>query len=190
MARTGTTSPATGLASVVAHLRGGGVIAYPTEGVWGLGCLPSSEVAVRRILALKDRPVEAGLILVAGEISQIAPYLGQLTLEERESLAEYWPGPVTLLIPDKEIAPAWIRGQHESVAIRVSTHPAIQEVCGAVGGPIVSTSANPRGLEPARTSSEARAYFGDAVVYVEGETAGMGKPSRIIELRTGREIRG
>ncbi|MAV26319.1 MAG: tRNA threonylcarbamoyladenosine biosynthesis protein RimN [Gammaproteobacteria bacterium] len=178
------------MASVVVHLRAGGVIAYPTEGVWGLGGLPANEEAVRRILTLKDRPVEAGLILVAGEISQVEPYLGQLTIKERERLVDHWPGPVTLLIPDTEIAPNWIRGQHESVAIRVSMHPTIQALCDAVGGPIVSTSANPSGLEPARTSSEAEAYFGSSVVYVEGQTAGMGKPSRIIELRTGREIRG
>lgn len=178
------------LARIVTHLSSGGVVAYPTEGVWGLGCLPHDERAVRHILTLKGRPVEAGLILVAGEIAQVESYLHQVGEAERQLLVEHWPGPVTFLIPDKRVAPVWIRGAHETVAVRVSAHTTIRSLCAAVAGPIVSTSANPRGAEPAQTEAEARGYFGSDVMYVGGETDGLGKPSRIIDLRTGQEVRG
>jgi len=182
------TTSADELSSIVSHLQAGGVIAYPTEGVWGLGCLPDDEAAVYCVLSLKARPVEAGLILVAGQVSQVDAYLSEVTQDQRRLLMSRWPGPVTFLIPDEKIAPVWIRGQHNSVAIRVSTHPTIVDLCDAVG-PIVSTSANPRGENPARTIQEAEAYFGDNILYVLGETAGLGKPSQIIDLRTGEEIR-
>ena len=93
-------------------LNQGGVIAYPTEAVWGLGCDPFNESAVKRILALKQRPMEKGLILVAANKNQLAPLLDGLEDSELGRLDSSWPGPTTWIIPDKSaIFPSWVRGE-------------------------------------------------------------------------------
>ncbi len=135
------------------------MIAYPTEGVWGLGCFPENVEAVARILELKQRSWEQGLILVAGHISQVDAYLGEITDQERAILDANWPGPVTFLVPDRRVAPEWIRGKFETVALRVSAHPIVQAICGELKGPIVSTSANPHGKKPAVSLLRLRQYF-------------------------------
>ena len=104
-------------------VRGGGVIAYPTEAVWGLGCDPWNEEAVYRLLALKARPVEKGLILVADAIEQFDFLLDDLPDAWKETLAASWPGPNTWLVPHRDMLPEWITGKHDSVALRVSDHP-------------------------------------------------------------------
>lgn len=110
-------------------LRAGGVIAYPTEAVWGLGCDPWNEAAVRRLLALKGRPQEKGLILVAADIGQFDFLLHDLPPAWRERLARSWPGPNTWLVPHHHRLPAWITGRHASVALRVSDHPRVRALC-------------------------------------------------------------
>lgn len=142
-------SQAASLAPVVTALRSGGVIAYPTEAVWGLGCDPDNDEAVAHLLRLKQRDPAKGLILVAGSIAQFAPWLEGLPLELHAPLAASWPGPNTWLVPDNGRTHALVRGAHDSVALRVSDHPGVIELCEAFGGPIVSTSANRAG-EPRR----------------------------------------
>jgi len=167
----------------------GGVIAYPTEAVWGLGCDPDDELAVHRLLAFKGRPVDKGLILVAANIDQFSPYLTQISAAEREQLEATWPGGVTWLVPD-QAAPAWIRGQFDSVALRVSSHPLVAGLCEAFGGPVVSTSANPQGRPPALTGLDVRRYFGDQLDGIAPGVVGkQRKPSEIRDLRTGRIVR-
>lgn len=167
-----------------------GVIAYPTEGVWGLGCLPNAESAVLRILEMKRRSPDQGLILVAGDIRLMDPYLGALTAEERAQLERTWPGPVTYLVPDCGQAPDWIRGRHTSVALRVSRHPVIRKICAEVGSPIVSTSANPSGRPPARSALKLRQYFPGGIDYVvPGDLGGATGPSEIVDLRSGQVVR-
>ncbi|VUD64301.1 Threonylcarbamoyl-AMP synthase [Thalassocella blandensis] len=141
------------------HVQLGGVIAYPTEAVWGLGCDPFDEQAVADILCLKTRPVEKGLILIAGNVAQIEFLLEGLSPEKRQTLLNSWPGPFTWLIPHHHRIPAMVSGRHATIAVRVSAHPVVQALCNAVGGPIVSTSANPQGKLPATTSTMARRYF-------------------------------
>lgn len=166
------------------------MIAYPTEGVWGLGCLPSNAEAVSRILALKKRSWEEGLILVAGDIAQIEDYLAAISESERRTLESSWPGPVTFLVPDTGVAPEWIRGRHDTVALRVSGHPVIRSICGELGGPMVSTSANPAGKRPAESMLRLRQYFPSGIDYIfPGELGGEGGPSEIRVLRTGEVLR-
>jgi L-threonylcarbamoyladenylate synthase len=175
---------------VAQRLLQGAVIAYPTEGVWGLGCLPHNEEAVSRILALKRRSREEGLILVAGEIDQVEEYLAGLEASERQTLESSWPGPVTFLVPDAGIAPDWIRGRHDTVALRVSDHPVIRSICGELGGPIVSTSANPAGKKPADSMLRLRQYFPSGIDYIfPGQLGGECGPSEIRVLRTGEVLR-
>lgn len=172
-------------------LRDGGVIAYPTEAVWGLGCDPMHADAVQRLLALKQRPVEKGLILVAADLAQVQPWLDALPVARREAVLATWPGPVTWLLPDPDQRiPAWIRGHHQSVALRVSAHPQVQALSRAFGGLLVSTSANPAGLPPARTALDVHRYFGEAVdAMVPGETGGLDKPTAIRDALTGETLR-
>ena len=170
-------------------VRQGGVIAYPTEAVWGLGCDPWDELAVGRLLALKDRPVHKGLILVADSIQQFDFLLADLPERWIDRLASTWPGPNTWLVPHQERLPVWITGQHDSVALRVSDHPRVRDLC-ALTGPLVSTSANPAGRPAARSRLRVEQYFhGQLDAVLGGAPGGRRNPSLIRDLRTGDVIR-
>lgn len=176
------------LESAARIIHAGGVVAYPTETVYGLGCDPFNEQAVRRLLAIKRRPVEKGLILVAADLRQLA---GLVRLSDAQSaeLAARWPGPVTYLLPALPSVPSWITGRHDKVAVRVSAHKLARELALAVGTPIVSTSANRAGEPPARNAfNVARRLGGELDFVVNGDTGG-GRPSTIIDLDSGRVIR-
>jgi L-threonylcarbamoyladenylate synthase len=170
----------------------GGVVAYPTEAVWGLGCDPANEAAVQRLLELKQRPVEKGLILLAGDESMVAPYLAALSDVQRQTLSDSWPGPNTWIIPEmSERVPTWVRGRFSSVAIRVTAHPWAAALSRAFGGPIVSTSANPTGSAAALDESEVQRYFQARVDHIcVGAVGGSSQPSIIRDLQTGAVIRG
>lgn len=167
----------------------GGVIAYPTEAVWGLGCDPWNEVAVDRLLALKERPVHKGLILVADDIEQFDFLLDDLPAIWQERLAASWPGPNTWLVPHQDRLPAWITGVHDSVALRVSDHPLVCALC-RLTGPLISTSANPAGRPAARSRLRVEQYFPRQLDKVlGGALGGRRNPSLIRDLRTGDVIR-
>lgn len=169
----------------------GGVIAYPTEAVYGLGCDPDNESAVRKILELKNRPASAGLILVADRLEHFAPYIQAVSPEMKERALAAWPGPVTWLFPRAGRVPGWLAGEHDTVALRISAHAGCRALCDAFGGPIVSTSANPAAQEPARSVARVESYFpGQLCGIVQGELGGSDLPSEIRDLATGRVVRG
>lgn len=171
-------------------MRGGGVVAYPTEAVWGLGCNPFDQQAVERLLALKHRPVHKGLILLAADMAQVAPFLEGIDDLQRQRLKNSWPGPVTWLVPDNGLAPPWITGHFDSLAIRVTDHPIAAALARAFDGPIVSTSANPQGREPARNLLDLRRYFRSQLDAVAaGSLGNRDKPSEIRDLHTGQIVR-
>ncbi len=171
-------------------VREGGVIAYPTEAVWGLGCDPWNEDAVYRLLALKERPVEKGLILVADNIRQFDFLLEGFPDAWIDKLASTWPGPNTWLVPHQNLLPEWITGQHDSVALRVSDHPLVRDLC-ALTGPLVSTSANPTGRPSAYSRLRVQQYFGDTLdAVLGGALGGRRNPSVIRDLASGRVLRG
>lgn len=180
------------LQRAVRHLDAGDIIAYPTEAVWGLGCDPFNEQAVLRLLQIKRRPVSKGMILIAGDMEQIAPWLDGVTADRRQLLDETWPGPVTWLLPDpQQLAPSWIRGEHDKVAVRVSAHPLVEALCRRFGGPIVSTSANRAGRPPARNRLQLAAQLNGCVDFIVPGTLGrQQRPSAIRDLETGEWIRG
>jgi L-threonylcarbamoyladenylate synthase len=179
------------LQQAVRCLWAGGVIAYPTEAVWGLGCDPWQEAAVCRLLQIKGRPREKGMILVAADMGQIAPLLQSLTPGQFAKLRLNWPGPVTWLLPDPgQWVPDWVRGEHRSVAVRVSAHPLVQRLCSAFGGPLISTSANLAGRQPARSRLQLQVQLGgelDAIV--PGALGGRLQPSAIRDLISGQQLR-
>lgn len=171
-------------------IRHGGVIAYPTEAVWGLGCDPWNRVAVERILQLKQRPMHKGMILVAANISQLDDLLEGLPEPLRQRLADSWPGPNTWLIPHQNRIPHWISGRHSSVAVRVSDHPLVQALC-QLTGPLVSTSANPAGRPAATSRLRIEQYFhGQLDAVLNAPLGQRQQPSCIRDLMSGALIRG
>jgi len=165
-------------------LRAGGVIAYPTEAVYGLGCDPLDPRAVQRILDLKCRPRAAGLILIAADFTQLEAFLLPLPPALHRCVFATWPGPVTWVLPCRPEVPVWLRGRHAALAVRVTAHPTAAALCSRFGGALVSTSANPHGREPARTPLQVRRYFGAGVDHVL--TAPLGGQARPSEIRDGR----
>ena len=178
------------ISKAVRHLSQGHVIAYPTEGVWGLGCNPFNHHAVQRVLEIKRRPEHKGLILVASRIEQVEPWLRMLSRDQRQSVLKSWPGPYTWVFPETGLLPKWITGRHSSVAIRVSAHPLVRELCDAWGGLLVSTSANVA-TRPAATRriQVQKSLHGQVDYILPGETLGSNKPSQIREALTGTQIR-
>lgn len=173
-----------------AVLGDGGVIAYPTEAVWGLGCDPQNSNALAHVLAMKHRAESKGVILIAANIPQVLPYLGGILPQHLKLLSQSRTVPTTWIVPAGPLAPAWITGGRNTLAIRITSHPLAAALCNAFGGPIVSTSANPNGKPPARTSLRVRCYFpGDQVFIVPGSVGGAAKPSEIRQLATGEILR-
>lgn len=161
----------------------GGVIAYPTEAVWGLGCDPFNESAVKKILTLKSRAMEKGLILVAGNAAQLTPWTTTLSSEAAARLTSKTAIPTSWVVPDTRITPEWVRGQHASVAIRLSQHAPVQALCNAFNGALVSTSANPAGLNPAMSKEEVIAYFGNGIDAIyDAPLGGNSQPSQVKDL--------
>lgn len=167
------------------------VIAYPTEAVFGLGCDPDSETAVEALLALKRRPVEKGLILIADNYQQLLPYIDdtKLTEEQRQHIFAQWPGPVTWVMPAKSTTPPWLTGQYTSLAVRVTDHPLVKELCRRFGKPLVSTSANLNGQSPCRCVAEVKQQFGADFPVLEGKVGGRENPSEIKDALTGHLFR-
>jgi L-threonylcarbamoyladenylate synthase len=180
------------LETVVPALQAGAVIAYPTEAVWGLGCDPANEAAVMKLLALKQRPVEKGMILVAADPAQLDGWvrLEALAPERRQAVIDSWPGANTWIVPAGTRAPCWITGEHTGIAVRVSAHPLVQALCTAWGGPLVSTSANLAGAAPARSRAQLEpALLAQLDGLLDGATGGLAQPTRIRVAVTGQVLR-
>lgn len=166
------------------HLEAGGVIAYPTESCYGLGCYPEDHKAVGRILKIKKRPQRRGLILIAGKLKQIERYMAHPP--KQNSLLEYWPGPFTLLFHASRRVPRWVRGSHDKIALRVTAHGEAAKLCNALGSALVSTSANLSGMKPAKSYRECVNRFGGQVLVIPGRIGKRKNPSTILDLETGK----
>ena len=166
------------------------MIAYPTEGVWGLGCDPLNQTAVTNILNLKSRPVEKGLILVGSEMKHLAAFVTALGSSELAQIESSLGQGITWLIDHGGEAPDWITGGRSTLAVRLSNHFAVIALCREFGGAIVSTSANPSGKAPATSQAEVENYFGNLIdVIVPGETGGQNGATEIRELKSGQVLR-
>ncbi len=171
-------------------LHTGGIIAYPTEAVWGVGCDPFDRDAVLQLLQMKQRDWRKGVILVAADMAQLQPYLHGLEDRYLQTLRASWPGPNTWLVPDNGTAPDWITGGRDTLALRVSAHPVVVALCRQFGAPIVSTSANPAGKSPARSLLDVRRYFGNRLdVVVPGALGGLQNPTQIRNVTSGEICR-
>lgn len=167
----------------------GGVISYPTESVFGLGCNPDDFSAVEKLLSLKQRPIGKGLILIAADIDQLLPYI-IVSDNDCEKIISNQTIPTTWLIEPSELTPVWITGQHKKVAVRITRHPVAKQLCALIDYPLVSTSANTAKKMPARSSLKSRIYFGDGVdFYIGGRTGNSACVSQIIDLNSGVIVR-
>ncbi|HEY0664467.1 MAG TPA: Sua5/YciO/YrdC/YwlC family protein [Gallionella sp.] len=175
--------------TLAAHLKRGGLIAYPTESCYGLGCDPRNRRAVLHILKLKQRPQKKGLILIASDYRQVARYLQPLTPAEQQRLADDGARAITFLMPARPSCPRWLRGAHDTLAVRLTAHPYARQLCRATDSALVSTSANRSGRRPARTYAECQRLFGRSVLVLPGQVGHRRKPSTIRDWAGGKIIR-
>ena len=166
----------------------GGVIAYPTEGVYGLGCLPDDIDAVLRILDIKEREATKGLILIAAKTSQLE---GWVSLPAGKTLPEPDPQhPITWIVPPGPLVHPAIQGVHPGIAVRITSNPTAAAICNAVDAPLVSTSANISGRPTARNRFVLRRQFAQRVdLIVPGDCGPAAGPSEIRDLVTGKTLR-
>lgn len=174
------------ISTAAACIEQGAVLAYPTESVWGLGCDPFNQSAVNTILALKKRPIEKGLIVVAASLDQLIPLFADSSVDL--SIIEEAQEPTTFIVPVNNEVPFWLKGKHNTLAVRVSRHPIVKSLCESAG-PIVSTSANPSGANAAKERFQVKRYFSDNVYYSQGRVGTSAKPSQIIDLLSRQIIR-
>lgn len=168
----------------------GGIVAYPTEAVFGLGCDPLNPEAVFRLLNIKQRPVEKGLILIAATLDQLAPFIAPLSETDLKRLQATWPGPNTWLLPARPETPHWLRGKHETIAVRVTAHPIASALCRVANQAIISTSANLADHRPAVNILGVQRQFHDQLdMILNGPLGKECKPTGIRDLSTDQLIR-
>ncbi len=172
------------------HLRMGGLVAYPTEAVFGIGCDPMNETAFAQLMALKGRSVTKGVILIADDPARFERWVAPLAAQVWERMRATWPGAVTWIVPAHFNAPVWVTGGRNTIAIRVPAHQLARRLCTAFDGALVSTSANPSGLSPARTALAVQRYFhGGPLLLLCGDVGGAQRPSTIRNALTGQVLR-
>jgi L-threonylcarbamoyladenylate synthase len=172
------------------HIAHGDIVAYPTESVFGLGCSPYNEMAVRKLLAMKNRPATKGFILIASDISQVLDLLEPIEPRALARVMATWPGAVTWVFPCQQHVPYYLRGEHNTLAIRVTAHPVASQLCAAAKSAIISTSANHDGQIPATNARTVQLLFGDQLdVLLDGDLGLRARPTPIYNSLTGDVIR-
>ena len=170
-------------------LRQGGLVAYPTEGVYGLGCRPDLPGPIERLCELKQRPLNAGLILIAADPQQLARFIDPEPVES-ERLEMTQPHPVTWIVTAGPLSSPWVTGGRATVAVRITDHPLAAALCRAVDMPLISTSANRRGRPPARNALQVRRWFaGELDLVVTGATGNLSGPTEIRMASSGDVLR-
>ena len=178
------------LREAVRHISSGGVIAYPTDTVYGLGCNPYDGAAVLHLLALKQRSTAHGVILIGSKLEQFAPFLAPLSKTTVKRITAASRSPVTWVLPCREGTPAWLTGRHHTLAVRITRHPVAAALCELWGGPIVSTSANLHGHHPATSPLQVRKAFNGKLDYIlHGHAGATNVPSTIRDGLTGKVLR-
>lgn len=168
----------------------GGIIAYPTEGVYGLGCDPFNEMAVQRLLQLKQRPISKGLIVIASEWLQVNTLVADSSLVQKTEIQHSWPGPITWVFPASELAPAWITGENPGIALRITDHPVAKALCQSLQLPLVSTSANISNAAPMRSVEQVQQQFGDSVdLIIPGALGDLIQPTDMFDAVSLRRLR-
>ncbi|WP_348766845.1 L-threonylcarbamoyladenylate synthase [uncultured Salinisphaera sp.] len=175
-------------------LHDGGVVAHATEGVWGLACDPLDPAAVLRLLTIKRREIDRGLIVIGADSDQLAPFVAADAAQAWNRATQSWPAALTWLLPAADDTPWWLTGAHDTIALRQTAHADSAALCRAFGGALVSTSANVSARPPVRNSWQARARLSqphDGVDMILGGVPDTpGRASTIRDARTGDTLRG
>ena len=167
----------------------GAVIGYPTDTIWGFGCDPLNYASVARILQIKNRGADKGLILLSSSLEYCLPYI-DIEPGDRDLLLAPVTRPTTWLVNASGHCPWWIRGRFPTVAIRICEHPLLRELCGRTESPLVSTSANRAGRATVRNSLQMRRQFADELdCIVTGFATGGASASEIKSLASGKTLR-
>lgn len=172
-----------------AYLRRGGLIAYPTESCYGLGCDPRNPRALQRLVRLKGRNAAKGLLLIADHFKRLQAFVRPLSAPDRARMQRSWPGPVTWVVPASIACPPLLTGGRPTIAVRVTAHAGAARLCRRLGMALVSTSANKSGQPPATSAAECRRIFGAQVRVIEGRIGPRRRPSTLIDLATGTVLR-
>ncbi len=168
----------------------GGVIAHPTEGVFGLACDPNSDVALERVMRIKERDRDKGVILMAHSASALQPFCAGLSAAMIDTITAPREHPTTFIVPAADVVPELLSGGRATLAVRVTQHPLSRALCKTLGHPIVSTSANRGGQAPARDARTVQNALGDDLdMVVDGPLGGATGPSAIIDIISGEVIR-
>ena len=176
-------------ADLLAYLRRGGIVAYPTESCYGLGCDPRNARALTRLIQLKGRSAAKGLLLIADHFKRLQTFVRPMDAGDRARVQRSWPGPVTWVVPASAACPPRLTGGRATIAVRVTAHPAAARLCRSLGMALVSTSANKSGKKPAKTAAECRRIFGAQVRVIDGRIGQRRRPSTLIDLATGTVLR-
>jgi L-threonylcarbamoyladenylate synthase len=176
-------------ADLRAWLRRGGIIAYPTESCYGLGCDPRNPRALQRLIRLKGRSTARGMLLIADRFKRLKPFVRPLHAADLARMQHSWPGPVTWVVPASAACPPLLTGGRPTIAVRVTAHPVAAQLCRSLGMALVSTSANKSGKKPAKTAAECRRIFGARVRVIAGRIGRRRRPSTLIDLATGNILR-
>lgn len=174
----------------VEQLRTGHIIAYPTEAVFGLGCDPRNESAIRKLLAIKNRSEAAGFVLIASNFEQLQPWVAETEPRLLDKAMQTWPGPVTWLFPRAADVPDLVAGKHATIAVRITAHEPSRALCAAFGSALISSSANTRSAKPALSVEEVEDYFANELGGIlAGPLGAARQPSEIRDLLSGNIIR-
>lgn len=167
-------------------IRQGGVVAYPTESCYGLGCHPDNHQAIKKLINIKGRPQHKGFILIGATFHQLQFYVADIS---QEILAS-WPGPHTWLLPPTKRVHAKLVGQHPRIAVRVTALPIAAALCRAADTALISTSANKSGQQPTKNYRDTMRLFGNLVdMVLPGKIGDRKKPTPIIDAITHDVIR-
>lgn len=171
-------------------LNSDGVIAFVTDTVWGLGCLPTSEKAVRKIYDIKHREAKKPLILMSYDIYPLLDYVNQpMEKEAQRLIKKYFPGALTLVLPKSANTPDFLTSNLPTVGIRVPDNETFAGICKNIEGHVLATtSANISGEPPALNYEEAVAYIGNKVDFVVEEYGhvAQGKASTVVGINAGK----
>jgi L-threonylcarbamoyladenylate synthase len=163
-------------------IRGGGIVAYPTDTLYGLAADPSSSLAVQALFEMKGRDASAAIPLIAASTAQVEAWCA-LSPASRRLATDFWPGPLSLVCDAPERVVPEVHGGRGTMAIRVPDHPVARALAAAWGGPLTATSANRSGEPAAQTAAALSALHGDRLLVIDaGATAG-GSPSTIVDAR-------
>lgn len=169
---------------IATSLRGGAVLAYPTETVYGLGCDPWQRTAIQKLFELKGRRLEQSPLILIPGVHWLKRLTKSIDLLTARLVDQFWPGPLTIVFPASREIPAWLIRDDETIAIRMSCHPWVMEFMKTYDAPLISTSANPSGEAPASTLEDVKRYFPTGIdVVVEGTCAAASKGSTIVTVR-------